>query len=59
MLNYLPISLIKLTPYKSHPWVENAKKMVEMGCHMIEMGHDATILRTIWSKKGEDIRKLK
>ncbi len=42
-----------------YPWVENAKKMVELGCHMIEMGHDASILRTIWSKKGEDIRKLK
>ena len=42
-----------------YPWMENAKKMVELGCHMIEMGHDASILRTIWSKKGEDIRKLK
>jgi len=43
----------------SHPWVENARKYVEMGCHMIEMGHDATILRTIWSQKGEEIRKLR
>lgn len=42
-----------------YPWVENAKKFVEMGCHMIELGHDATILRTIWSMKGEEIRKLK
>jgi 4-hydroxy-2-oxoheptanedioate aldolase len=42
-----------------HPWVENARKYVEMGCHMIEMGHDATILRTIWSQKGEEIRKLR
>ena len=41
-----------------YPWVENARKFVEMGCHMIEMGHDATILRTIWSQKGEEIRKL-
>ena len=42
-----------------YPWVENARKMVEMGCHMIEMGHDATILKTIWSEKGGEIRKLK
>lgn len=42
-----------------YPWMENARKFVEMGCHMIEMGHDATILRTIWSTKGEEIRKLR
>ena len=41
-----------------YPWVENARKMVGLGCHMIELGHDATILRTIWSMKGEEIRKL-
>jgi len=42
-----------------YPWVENARKFVEMGCHMIELGHDATILRAIWSRKGEEIRKLR
>jgi 2-keto-3-deoxy-L-rhamnonate aldolase RhmA len=42
-----------------YPWVENARKMVEMGCHMIEIGHDASILRAIWSTAGEEIRKLK
>jgi 4-hydroxy-2-oxoheptanedioate aldolase len=42
-----------------YPWVENARKMVKIGCHMIEVGHDATILRTIWSKKGGEIKKLK
>jgi len=41
-----------------HPWVENARKFVEMGCHMIELGHDVSILETIWSTKGEEIRKL-
>ena len=40
------------------PWVENAKKYVDMGCHMIELGHDVTILRSIWKMKGEAIRKL-
>ncbi len=42
-----------------YPWVENARKFVKMGCHMIELGHDATILRTIWTMKGEEIRKLR
>ena len=41
------------------PWVENTKKFVEMGCHMIEIGHDITILKSIWSTKGEEIRKLR
>ncbi|HUS79334.1 MAG TPA: aldolase/citrate lyase family protein [Patescibacteria group bacterium] len=42
-----------------YPWVENARKFVEMGCHMIELGHDASILRVIWAMKGEEIRGLK
>ena len=42
-----------------HPWVENAKKFVDMGCHMIEIGHDVTILKSVWSMKGEEIRKLR
>jgi 2-keto-3-deoxy-L-rhamnonate aldolase RhmA len=41
-----------------YPWVENAKKFIDMGCHMIELGHDATILKTIWNRKGKEIRKL-
>ena len=41
-----------------HPWLDNAKKYVEMGCRMIELGHDVTILRTIWKSEGEEIRKL-
>jgi len=31
------------------PWVENARKFIEMGCHMIELGHDYTVLRDVWS----------
>jgi len=41
-----------------YPWVENARKYVDMGCHMIELGHDVTILRSIWKMKGEEIRRL-
>jgi hypothetical protein len=29
-----------------------------MGCHMIELGHDTSILKTMWTTKGEEIRKL-
>jgi len=42
-----------------HPWVENARKMVELGCHMIEVGHDASILKEIWRRTGEEIRALR
>lgn len=42
-----------------YPWVDNAKKFIEMGCHMIELGHDVSILKTIWQKQGEEIKRLK
>ena len=42
-----------------YPRVENAKKFVEMGCHMIELGHDATVLGAVWRREGEGIGKLK
>ena len=41
------------------PWAEKAKKFVDMWCHMIELGHDVTILRAIWGRGGEEIRKLR
>jgi len=31
-----------------YPWIENAKKFIELGCRMIEVGHDISILKTIW-----------
>lgn len=42
-----------------HPWVENAKRFIEMGCRLIEIGHDVTILRTMWSSLKEEIGKLR
>ena len=42
-----------------YPWVDNAKKLIDMGIHGIEIGHDASILREIWRRKGPEIRKLK
>lgn len=41
-----------------YPWVENGRKFVDMGCHMIELGHNFTIPRSIWRTQGEEIRKL-
>ncbi len=43
----------------NYPWVEQAKKFIDMGCQLIEIGHDLSILRTIWREVVEDIRKLK
>ncbi|MFP3950532.1 MAG: HpcH/HpaI aldolase family protein [Candidatus Bathyarchaeia archaeon] len=41
-----------------YPWVENAKRLIDMGVHAIEMGHDVSILRDIWRRQGSEIRKL-
>jgi len=32
------------------PWEEEAQKYIDMGCQMIEIGHDYSILKTIWRK---------
>jgi len=34
----------------SFPWEEEAQKYIEMGCQMIEIGHDYSILKAIWTK---------
>ncbi len=31
-----------------YPWEEEAQKYIDMGCQMIEIGHDYTILRNAW-----------
>lgn len=33
-----------------YPWEEEAQKYIKMGCQMIELGHDYTILSTMWRK---------
>ncbi len=40
-----------------YPWVENAERFAKMGIRIIEIGHDASILRTMWKMTAEDIRK--
>jgi len=42
-----------------YPLVENAKKFIDVACHMIELGHGVTILGTIWRRNGEEVRKLR
>lgn len=42
----------------SSPWDEEAKKYIDLGCRMIEIGHDYTVLREVWQRtlkalKGE------
>jgi 4-hydroxy-2-oxoheptanedioate aldolase len=41
-----------------YPWRENAKKYIEMGCHLIELGHDVSILSTMWKRLGSEVRTL-
>jgi len=38
-----------------YPWEEEAKKYIKMGCTMIELGHDYTILSTMWRKMLEKL----
>ena len=37
-----------------YPWDEQAQKYIEMGCQMIEIGHDYSILKTIWQNTIKD-----
>lgn len=31
-----------------YPWEEEAQKYIDLGCQMIEIGHDYSILKTFW-----------
>jgi 2-keto-3-deoxy-L-rhamnonate aldolase RhmA len=39
------------------PWDKEAQKYIEMGCQMIEIGHDYSLLRTVWSNTISNIVK--
>lgn len=41
-----------------YPWVENAKQAIEMGCHLIELGHDVSILSAMWRRLSSEVRGL-
>jgi len=38
------------------PWEEEAKKYIDLGCRMIEIGHDVVVLRSIWKDLSTAIR---
>ena len=38
------------------PWEEEAKKYIDLGCRMIEVGHDLVVLRSIWKAVSTTIR---
>jgi len=40
------------------PWEEQADKYIQMGCKMIEIGHDLSNLRSLWKTMSEKIRKI-
>jgi 4-hydroxy-2-oxoheptanedioate aldolase len=40
------------------PWQEEAKKYVDMGYRMIEIGHDLAILRSVWKAEASNLRPL-
>ena len=41
------------------PYADNARKLAEMGAQAIEIGHDVTILATIWKNALNEIRGSK
>jgi 4-hydroxy-2-oxoheptanedioate aldolase len=41
------------------PWVEEAKKYIEMGCRFIEAGHELAILRGVLNSAAAGIRGIK
>jgi len=40
-----------------YPYWESAQKLIELGVQAIEIGHDLTILATIWKKTIQAVRK--
>lgn len=40
------------------PWEEEAQKYIALGCRLIEVGHELSILGSVWKSTGAAIRKL-
>ncbi len=40
-----------------YPWEEEAQSYIKMGCKMIEIGHDYSILKTVWSNTLNNLVK--
>jgi len=41
----------------SSPWDKEAEKYIKLGCRMIEIGHDYTVLREVWQKTLKTIKR--
>ena len=41
----------------AHPWDEQAKKYIAMGCRMIEVGHDLSDLKSLWTRLATGIQR--
>ncbi|MBW1695723.1 MAG: hypothetical protein JRH18_06240 [Deltaproteobacteria bacterium] len=39
------------------PWDQEAQKYVDMGCRILELGHELGLLRSIWSSAASTIRQ--
>jgi 4-hydroxy-2-oxoheptanedioate aldolase len=39
-----------------YPWIDQAKNYLNLGIDMIEVGHDYSILSTVWRDVGEQLR---
>ena len=37
------------------PWVDNARKYIDMGCRFLELGHDLGVLRSVWQEASRAI----
>ena len=38
------------------PWEEEAKKYIDLGCRMIEIGNDVVVLRSVWKALSTAVR---
>jgi 4-hydroxy-2-oxoheptanedioate aldolase len=43
----------------AQPWEEDAQKYIDMGCRFLEIGHDLSVLRSVWDSATTGIRNLK
>jgi 4-hydroxy-2-oxoheptanedioate aldolase len=39
------------------PWEEEARKYIDLGCRMLEIGNDVSVLRSVWKAMSSTIRK--
>ncbi len=39
------------------PWEEEARKYIDLGCRMLEIGNDVSVLRSVWKAVSTTIRK--